>query len=106
MFPSLPPSTKVIPHPKGAMLSGMLRYQEVVPHPGGHFVWHAVPGSGPPPRDGVLEPYPGRILAIGWGITLAGGGQYKRMVRQKFKFDVEKKKCHIFGPDLRTDNIT
>ena len=77
------------------------------PSQGGHVVWHAkVPGSGPPPRDGVLEPYPGRILAMGWGITLVDGGQYEKMVRQKLAFEVEKKKGHILGPELRTDNIT
>ena len=64
-------------------------------------MWHAkVPESGPPPRDGVLEPYPGRILAMGWGITLVDGGQYKKMFRQKLAFEVEKQKCHEMGPEI------
>ena len=69
-------------------------------------MWHAkVPGSGPPPRDGVLETYVGQNLAMGWGITLVSGGQYKKNVRQKMAVEVKIKNRHVLGPDIRIYNI-
>ena len=69
-------------------------------------MWHAkVPGSGPPPRDGVLETYVGQNLAMGWGITLVSGGQYKKINRQKMAVEVKIKNRHVLGPDIRIYNI-